>query len=102
MGIQKTRTCLSFDAATVTIIDRCVARYAPLFDDNRSLAVRFMLKQYDKFMEAVASQETVEAALERLQLLKPINSSYAPTALQPAAVPTSIFPKMAFKAEVIQ
>jgi hypothetical protein len=115
MGVELKTVTLTWDPETFAACDEIQQKFAP-FVEGRSQTSRLVFKILRKI---VNTQGTVEVLTAHLQDVVPKISSYQPeiqfpafpeagkhqefeSLLQQAAVPKSMFPKMAFKVGVVQ
>lgn len=105
MGLELKTVTLTWDPETFAACDEMQQKFAP-FVEGRSQTSRLVFKM---LLKIVNMRGTVDVLTAHLQDVVNKTSSYqpgielpAPAPLQPATVPTSFFPKMAFKAGVVQ
>ena len=95
MGIQQKAITVKWDAETTRMADELQTSFAP-FVEGRSQLTRLAIKKLYADVMANGTVATMAACIQGL----PCNS-LSPR-LEPAKVPSSLFPKMAFKTGVIQ
>lgn len=84
MGICKQQTSVSFDVLTKELVEKWRVKHSPLLDDSFSAAVRFIVRQYDSFMEALLSRPDMMVLMVDAQQRLLINK-FAQVPLQSAA-----------------
>lgn len=98
MGITLKTVSVKWDPETVRMSDELQAQFAP-FVEGRSQLTRLAIK---KLYADVSTHGTLAVIGECLQVLPSISSRPQAEPLQPAKIPSSFYPKFAFKTGVIQ